>query len=351
MRRAEWILLLASWLSPFLLLGLAELAVRAFSDVDLLGNSEHLFVSERYGPSKGNAPNVEAMSFGQRVYTDQHGFRVPKAGLPGEERKRAAILVLGDSVAFGPAVEEEDTLAGLLRVRFPSTRIYNSAVIGYTTPDYRNLIEAFVPAHPEIEAAVLIYCLNDISSYSAQTIDRHLQERQGIAPEQELTETLRSFAPMSAANDFLRSRSKFYLLLRHRLLGTQLRDWKAVLPLYSEDRDADLAESVADIARMAAALEARGGRFVVVLTPFEYQLRNPEDPETQIPQRKLARLLEQARVDNVHARPNLVAGRASTHNFHAKDAAHLSGLGHRVMADVVTETLERPRRVTSPRGS
>lgn len=349
--RTEWVLLLSSWLSPLLFLAIAEIGVRVFSDIDLLGNSQHLFVAEAYGSSKGNAPNVEASSFGQLVYTDEYGFRVPKGGLPADEDKRDAILILGDSVAFGPAVEEEDTFAGLLRARFPSRRIYNSAVIGHSTPDYRNVVEIFLPGHREVSAVVLIYSLNDVTSYSAQSIDRYLKERNETIPEQKLTETLRGFAPLSAANDFLRSRSKLYLLLRHRLLGTQMRDWKAVLQLYSEDQTAALEQAVRDIAEIGAALKPRAISFVVVLCPFEYQLRNPEDPETQIPQRRLGDLLSKAGVDYIDARPYFADGRPSSDYFLAYDAAHLSRVGHRVMAGVVAEALERPERAAAPGGA
>ena len=173
--RAELLLVLGSLVCLLLIGGIAEIAVRTFSAVDLLGNSKNLFIAHAYGTSNGNAPNVEASSFGTLVYTDEHGFRVPKGGLPEDERKAEAILILGDSVGFGPAVEEGDTFAGLLRTRFADRRIYNSSVIGYSTPDYRNVIDAFLPRHPEVKAVVLVFCLNDISSASARNIDRYLK--------------------------------------------------------------------------------------------------------------------------------------------------------------------------------
>src|SRR5262245_14521433 len=142
-RRAELVLLTGSLLFVAACVGLGELAVRAFSTVDLLGNSKDLFVPNAYGTSYGNAPNAEAISFGLKIYTDATGFRVPKGALPDDGAKREAILILGDSVGFGPAVEEPDTFAGLLRSRFPAKRIYNSSAIGYSTPDYRNVVDAF----------------------------------------------------------------------------------------------------------------------------------------------------------------------------------------------------------------
>jgi hypothetical protein len=340
-RGGEWLLLLGSLLFLVVLLGLAELAVRAFSDVDLLGNSKNLFVAKAWGESNGNAPDVEASSFGQVVYTDEHGFRVPKGGVPGDAQKSSALLILGDSVGFGPAIEESETLAGRLRARFPDMRVYNSSVIGYGTADYRNVVDAFVPSHPEVKAIVLVYCLNDVSSASAQNIDRYLHREPAEPPPRNLTETLRSFQILSDANDYLRARSKLYLFLRHRLLGTQLRDWKLVLPLYAMDRMADVQQSARDIAAIAAVAKARGIPLVVVLSPFEYQLRRPDDPETAIPQHVIGQYLSQEGVPFVDPRHAFDTSVPSSRYFLAYDPMHLSALGHRVVADVIADALAR----------
>jgi hypothetical protein len=323
----------------------AELAVRALSDVDLLGNSKNLFVAKAWGESNGNAPNVEASSFGQTVYTDEHGFRVPEGGEPGDAQKGAALLILGDSVGFGPAVEESQTLAGRLRARFPELRVYNSSVIGFGTADYRNVVESFLPVHPEVKAIALVYCLNDVSSASAQNIDRYLHREPAEPPPRNLTETLRSFQFLSDANDYLRSRSKLYLFLRHRLLGTQLRDWKLVLQLYAADRTPDVQQSARDVAAIAAMARPRGIPFVVVLSPFEYQLRRPDDPETEIPQRMIGGFLSQEGVPFIDPRPSFDASVPSTRYFLAYDPMHLSALGHRVIADVIAGALATPEPV------
>ena len=342
-RSAEWLLLLGSVLATIALIALAEIAVRTFANIDPLGNSAYLFVANAYGTSNGNARNVEAISYGQTVYTDEHGFRVPKGGVGEDESKSEAILILGDSIGFGPAVDEGDTFAGLLRARFPDRRIYNSSVIGYSTPDYRNVVAAFVPEHDEVKTVVLAYSLNDISAVSAQQIDQHLKKEPApdLAPEQKFTEMLRSFSFLSDANDYLRSRSELYLFVRHRLLGTQLRDWKGVLNLYRPERIPDVERAADDVAEIAALLRERSIPFVVVLCPFEYQLREPADPESQIPQRVVGGFLTERGVSYIDARPYFDAGRPSMDYFLAYDAMHFSALGHRVVADLISDTLRK----------
>jgi len=338
---AEWLLVLGSLLFLIAIGALAELAVRGFSDIDLLGNSRNLFVANAYGTSNGNAPNAEASSFGKVIYTDEHGFRVPKGGLPEDVGKREAILILGDSVGFGPAVDEEDTFAGLLRKRFADRRIYNSSVIGYTASDYRNVVETFLPLHDEVKAIVLVYCLNDVVAATSENIDRHLdaQEPAQEAPKKNLTETLRSFRLLSDVNDYLRTRSKLYLFLRHRLLRTQLRDWKLLLEYYDPGRPTDVERSARDVAAVAAAAKARGIPLVVVLAPWEYQLRKPDDSESQIPQRRLGDLLSKEGVMFIDARPWFDAGVPSTDYFLGYDPMHFSALGHRVIAEGIAAAL------------
>jgi hypothetical protein len=275
---AEALLVLGTFL--FLLVGalIAEFCVRAFSDINFLGNSENLFVADAFGTSMGNAPNVRGISFGAVVYTDEHGFRVPEGGLPADEGKATAILILGDSVGFGPAVEEGDTYAGRLRAHFPTKKVYNASVIGYATRDYRNVVAAFVPHHDEVTEVVLVFCLNDVTSRSAVRIARHLEAKRKMGPREELRERLRSVSLFSAANGFLRSHSKLYLHVKHRLFGTQNLGWEVVSPLYGSEREADLKASLEDIAWIANTLRERGISFVVVLSPFSYQLENPRDP-------------------------------------------------------------------------
>jgi lysophospholipase L1-like esterase len=338
------ILLAAGALSCLLLFALAgEFAVRVFLDLNFLGNSRDLFVASAYGPSKGNAPSAQAISFGAVVHTDEHGFRVPRGGLPDDASKAEAILILGDSVGFGPAVEEPQTFAGLLRARFPEKRVYNSSVIGYATPDYKNVVEAFLPLHREVTQVVLVYCLNDTSSQSAEAIDRYLEAPREKAPEPDLRQMLQGLGPLRSVNDFLRSRSKLYLWIKHQAMAPRRRGWEEMLRLYEDGDQGRLEGAARDIAEIAARLARDGIRFVAVLAPFEHQIRNPDDPSAQLPQQKLGALLSRAQVETVDARPAFDRGDGAPDYFLPYDAMHFSREGHRVMAEVIARALGADR--------
>src|ERR1700730_5019194 len=82
----------------------AELACRMFSDIRPQGNSRSLFVDHSFGDSRGNAKNITAVSFGITVRTDSMGFRKGEEAVEPSGGTRA-LLVLGDSIAFGVGVQ------------------------------------------------------------------------------------------------------------------------------------------------------------------------------------------------------------------------------------------------------
>lgn len=131
------LLIFGSILFYLTILLIGEFLTRTFSEITFFGNSKNLFLPEAFGKSQGNARNVEAISFGSKVFTDQHGFRIPE-NMPASSKpsKRKVLFLLGDSVAFGPGLVENQTFSGMLRSRFPDLEVYNSSVIGYSTQDY-----------------------------------------------------------------------------------------------------------------------------------------------------------------------------------------------------------------------
>lgn len=335
----EVLLVAGSLLFLLLILLAGEFAVRVFLDLNFLGNSRELFVANAYGRSKGNARSAQAISFGAVVYTDENGFRIPKAGLADDASKREAILILGDSVGFGPAVEEEETFAGLLRARFPEWRVYNSSVIGYATPDYRNVAEAFLPLHPDVTDVVLVYCLNDVSLQSAQAIDRYLETKEKQQVEPDLRSILQGLGLLGRINEFLRSRSKLFLLLKHQLMAPRRRGWEEVARLYAGDAEANLEAAARDIADVAARAKEAGIGFIAILAPYQHQLADPEDQARRIPQQKFGELLSRAGVDYVDGLDAFDSGRGSVDYFLPYDPMHFSSAGHRVMSELIARAL------------
>lgn len=325
---AKLFLSLASTVLCVLVLLTGEILCRAFTDTPFLGNSRNLFISGAYGSSKGNARNVRAISFGEAVYTDANGFRYDPA-LP-EAPQDTALLILGDSVAFGGGVEEARTFAGLLRRKLTSMTVFNSSVIGYGVNDYKNVAVAFVPKHLEIRRAYLVFCLNDITSESSEAIDRYLTR----TPMQRSVERARNVPLLSWLNDVLRERSKLYLYLKNRLTNPPRRYFLADLARYDLD-EAVFQQRLMPLSDIQSDLEGRAIDFTVLVMPYQVQIAS-KDLSFGVPQK---RILEFCRARGIRCLDLLgsfqESGIEPRKLFLPGDPMHLSEAGHRVAFEAI----------------
>jgi len=325
----------------FLLL-VGELACRVFCDLTFVGSSHNLFIRDAYGTSIGNAKNIKAISFGAEVYTDKHGFRIPERPNEPKDGYTEATLILGDSVGLGVGVEHGKTFAGLLQRRFPSMKIYNSSVIGYNVPDYRNIINHFLLPHKEITSVYMLFCLNDVTMEGTQEIENVL----GTADtDPEIPEgVIRSVANINfvrKSNRFLRTRSKLYLMIR-RLLSPdmQLLYWQAVSRFYLEENDAHFLKMAQPIVDIATTLKKEKIHFAVIILPYEFQLTS-NDVSTRFPQKKIASFFEESGVYYIDAYEKFKDLNDRAEKFYLpSDPMHFSEKGHKVIYEIIMELHE-----------
>ena len=315
-------------------LGAGEILCRIFSDAPFLGISKNLIIPNAFGDSKGNAPNIKGVSFGADIYTNGEGFRIdPEFSTIGHG---PAILILGDSVSFGPGVPESRTFAGLLRRLDASRPVYNSSVIGYDLQDYKNVVERVAPAHPDIRAAYLSFCLNDLSPRSAGEIDRALANPDAV-------ERVKGLPVLSGLNEFLRMHSKLFLVLKNSLLDNSRRYFDAEVSLYDIDQAAfeRSLQPLTDVERM---LRERGIPLTVMVMPYEAQLRR-RTPSDLKPQQRVLGFCNEHRIRCVNMIEPLTRGGFPPKKlFLGGDPMHLSEAGHRLVFEWLKDDLQGTMR-------
>lgn len=300
-------------------------------NASFLGNSRYLSVPGAHGPSKGNMPLTNAVSLGVRVFTDRHGFRVPPRFRDSKPADAPALLILGDSVAFGSGVEEERTFAGLLRVSLPSTRIYNSAVIGYGASDYRNVVAHFLPDHSDFRTICLVFCLNDVRERTFR------REETTIVPPLGPRRPPRTLA--ARVDSFLRNHSELYVVLKSELTDPQERYWQLAASSYTDDKD--LERKLHPIAEIAEISRLLGTRFFVIIAPYEFQLRDV-DADVAAPQRALIDYFEANGIAYVDALPVFRRVDLPSYElFLPGNAMHFSAAGHEAIHEIILATLNR----------
>jgi len=196
----------------------------------------------------------------------------------------------------------------------------------------------------------LIFCLNDISNFSATYIDRTLNRNNVNPVEAEqssvqhiiepyrntVVEQLKRWRLVSLTNEYLRSHSKLYVLLKGVLTDPQARYWEADLQAYRQLTAEGLATALQPLRYIADVCERHNILFTVVVVPYEYQVR-VNNESTRLPQQMLANFFETNEISYVDALPSF--RRHSSELFLPYDPMHLSLQGHNALYVIISEVL------------
>jgi hypothetical protein len=321
----------------------AEVIARACSpDYLLQKRGLHVF-SATYGwkPRAGASTTLG----GARVTLNARGYRGRDVALPRTDG-HTRVVVLGDSVAFGLGVSDEETFSSRLDSRSNDIEVANLAVQGYG-PDQALLVLQHDGFRCEPDVVILAFCLaNDfaeamlaVSLYDGRTPKPsfHLRDEILVLDDTGLRQ--------SAARRTLQGLSDYsHLFNRMATLTSRSRPesgqhWRERQEQALHDEGKALAVNLALVRRMDALCRERGIRFLVAVFPdrFSYRAKPP------LAERFLAALQDDGlsvvdfadRFRHLGLRLRRVA---------LDGQGHLSPLGHAV----VSEELEREIKRLAP---
>jgi lysophospholipase L1-like esterase len=300
--------------------GLAEIVVRILwgDEINLQYTSAGLYKERFYSAqTDGWMPNAEGSSCGKPVKINSLGLRGPEIDLNSDKKK---ILLLGDSVLFGIAMDEEETISALLRNKLDSC-IINTAVIGYATQHYVDVLRHWM-RKSKLDRVMVFFCLNDIHN-RADPVYRSSYSN--------LTEFILTQ---------LRSRSKFYMLMKN-----VVSDRSKVYFLFSHQAykagDPDFVSGMNDLLAMKDMCDTEGIRLDVFILPYEYQLRNRGQRGIWTPQEMMGDFLKQQGIDFLMVDFPGFEGEVPKKLYLYADGIHFSALGHRMIAEEVSTYLSR----------
>jgi hypothetical protein len=119
----------------------------------------HVFPANQLGRIERSDGN-----FAFTYTTDEHGFR-NRSPWP----ERADIVVLGDSMAFGYGVEDDQAWPTLLEENLPDSRVINLGLIGAAPQQYFRIYKTFGQA---LQPSLVLFCLfpgNDVTDAGFST--------------------------------------------------------------------------------------------------------------------------------------------------------------------------------------
>tara|TARA_Y100000589_G_scaffold327324_1_gene368914 strand:+ start:4463 stop:5485 length:1023 start_codon:yes stop_codon:yes gene_type:complete len=319
----------------FLIFAFLEIVARLFSNAIVFGNSKNLFDTSNKNYIK-NCKSCEAKSFGQRIYTNEFGYRSSSLNtVVNSELVKEKIIIIGDSVAFGPGVMFEETFQGLLSDNFIEYSFINRSVIGHSLYQHLQTANLIRNDNKKIKKVYLIYCLNDISDISSYEIIKNSIPNK---IENNWVYKIKKNRFVLFINKQLRDKSILYMLIKGILTKPQERyffsDFKNYL-LKIDNLNINKLKEINEI------FKQKNIELTVIISPYEYQVRNAEvNNNLLLPQRFLKVFLKKNKIIYIDAYPKfLESGFKSSDLFLPYDPMHLSAKGHRILFEIVQKDL------------
>lgn len=291
-----------------------------------------------------------------RLITDSYGFRIGAEG----RRDGIPVLLLGDSFMEALQVNYEESLSGLLDVSLSDelgapVAVRNAGIGGWSPGQYLSRARSLVPNGEFQLVIVAVYVGNDAQPMRVQYLP---PRKQVVRHEFRLPRGLSRAAFVDATlrplNDFLEQRSHLYILLRTQLRTLRMRTGTSSVYfppefLKSEAGAArwsltgDICSDIRDVAA------AHGAETLFVLIPADFQVEpnnfndyvrgfgiDTSTVDLDQPSRLLRTELEARGLHVLDPLPDFRERTQSGMALYGDIDQHLSGAGHRVLAELVT---------------
>ncbi len=261
-----------------------EVSTRVLGLSNLMGTDKN-FVMD--GPKGYHVlkPNSVGLVFDKKIFTDSNGYRVPSKNYEYKNKKK--IFIIGDSVALGVGVKEQETFVGLMRQSLENYEIYNSSVMGYQIYHLKKAIPNIDNFFP-VDKIIYFFTLNDIWSHPTVSNNQPNNQAASEGTNNKIQIIKKYFNPnlIYKINVFLRNKSYFYMFLKGVILDPSKNWFKNVHNFYSHYNGNELNEYLILLKNKANKLQAE---LYVVILPYEYQTRNCSE-NNLMPQKMLKKL-------------------------------------------------------------
>jgi len=312
------LVLIAINFSVFIALVLVlEMLVRlAVPAVQSQGMDANLVLFDRFGNTPGLKPGAEGIAFGRKVQVNEMGFR--KSTTPFSKTKKTR-LFLGDSVTMGVGVEDDSVYVARMDKVWTDVNVVNPSVIGWGAENYleaaQYLLEKEINAL-NIDHITVAWCLNDIY--------------RGLPPEEYQGMQIKNI--LHRYTTWLRENSNLYIFLKGIFFDRQKSYFEFDRQFYNSD-DPNMKSAIAQMAELASLCETHDVALDVLFLPYEYQLRNSDNPEMEIPFSFMQEQLGENGIPLLDGRKAFPPDQDSKSFYLFADGIHFSNSGHRHLAE------------------
>lgn len=285
-----------------------------------MGIDSKIFLEEPNKKTYSLKKNTQGMVYGEMIYTDKNGFRVPYKNYKYLNNE-SSIFFIGDSTTFGNGIKEEDTFIGKLRLKNKNISFYNSSVIGHQISDHRKRIK-LISKFPNIKKVYYVFTLNDVFN-----IDQ-ISKKENIKFENKsIFQYLKSIKLFYEINNYLRNKSYAYMYIKGVASDPSKRYFGFLKNYYKEKKvyknEIDYFIDLKNITKK------NNIELSIIILPYEFQTRvgncNTKNLE---PQSKIIDVLKKMSIKYFDLTKSFCKMQKPKKLFYKFDPMHLSNQGH-----------------------
>ena len=276
---------------------------------------KNLISEKLYVPTDGLRANASGTVWGKPFHTDDIGGRRQTKIKAGRKR----LLILGDEVAQGVGVADEETFANLINEK-SELDVRNISFIGLCTPDYLRLLEDFCFTEDEESNSKIaqVYLFVSLDDIYCKVLPDEFPLHAGNER-------------VNRINDFLQGHSGLYKLIQLYMNQNGTAKFDYDQSLYKEDKRVE--GMISDIAKMNSLCREKSIFLKVFLLPYKSQVSSRSG---DLPQRHLSTLLNKEKIVFKDLLPAMKKVKTTQSLFLFSDEIHLSAAGHHAVAHIIS---------------
>lgn len=280
------------------------------------GMDANLVVFDRFGTTPGLKPGAQGTAFGEKVCVNKLGLR--KSSTPFSKTKKTR-LFLGDSVTMGVGVEDDSVYVARMDKVWTEVNLANPSVIGWCAENYLEAAQHLLEKEGntlQIDHITVAWCLNDVY--------------RGLPPEEYKGMQMKNL--LHRYTTWLRENSNLYIFLKGVFFDRQKSYFEFDQQFYSAD-DPNMKQAIAHLTALASLCKTHDVSLEVLYLPYEYQLRNRNNPEMDVSFSFMQGQFRKIGIPLLDGRKAFPPKQDSKSFYLFADGIHFSNSGHRHLAD------------------
>ena len=311
----------------FIIISLIEGSLRLLVNITPQGSSDG--VINYLDTPKFNNPGISGKKlFGKAVFTDNNGFRISK----NQKIKKGIIdnvYFVGGSVTFGNGVKQSDTFTGILNNKIKNLNIINAGVVGSNLKNNLEIIEKKIKTN-NTKYIFVNFSLDDIGNSENSMENNKINQKDIIAK-------FKNNYILRYINDFIRSKSVTYVLVKGLLFNASQRYYLHALNTYKEKENLNSFEKIMGLYQVRNIY--LNNKIIFLIIPYSFQIKDNNCQNKDLAERIIEKSIIKKNIKLIKFKEIFCDDKNKKNIFLKFDPSHLSNYGHKLVAKILREEL------------